>query len=317
MKICLLIGFQYALNGENPEKSPIKEETKKVFNDLHIDLRKLYLPSICIDLFQAYQFSRKMKPDRIIVITDILEDPPTKDIKDAIVKEIVDGNVLKFIQTIKNNNEHYSYSDLPEMLRTIGENIKGVHQLFFYYTGHAKNNFLILPNNLIHATEIKNHLLRCVSPSSQICLLFDCCFGININLPFRLQDKRYSLVSSSSSAFSRQSIICISSSSDNENAGLTDIGSIFTRIIFRLLNSSNRSIYHLISEINKQSKVLLAQNPQYILSQTSNVYSSHPDLFCLFSWLFQSDCGSIEIDPHKNILKIEPQILYCHDTIRM
>lgn len=315
MKICLLMGFQYSLNGELSGKFPIKEETKKIFNDLHIDTRKLYLPSICIDLFQAYEFSRKMNPDRIIVITDISEDPPTKDIKDAIVKEIVDGNVLKFIHTIKANHEHFLYSDLPGMLKMIGENIKGVHQLFFYYTGHAKNNYLILPNNLIHATEIKNHLLNFVSPSSQICLLFDCCFGININLPFRLQEKRYTLVQSSSSSFSRQSIICISSSSDNENAGLTDIGSIFTRIIFRLLNSSNRSIYYLINEINKQSKVLLSQNPQYILSQTSNVYSSHPDLFCLFSWLFQNDCGHISIDPHKNILRIDSHSFRCQDVI--
>ena len=285
--------------------NPANDDKKHIFNELGVDGKKLFLPGIIIDLYQAYKFCLAMCPDRILVITDIIEDPPTRIIKDAIINEVVDGNILNFIADIKTRGHYICYTNLQSMIKTIQETIHLSTDTLIYYTGHSKSNHLILPNDAIAVNNLRIIILKSVIATANIYLLFDCCYGVSFDLPFHLVDNRYTLTISDQQGnnnFTTQRIISISSASENENSGLTIIGSIFTRIIFKLLHNKFRNINRLIAEINRQSRLLFSQSSNF--AQTASAYSSHPDAYFLSSWLFNNKENKISFDPIKNIMII-------------
>jgi hypothetical protein len=243
-----------------------------------------------------------MNPDKILVLTDIKNDPSTIVVKKAIVDEIVDGNILNFITDLKDRGEYYHYSSLDNLIDKIKNICSSSTNLFTYYTGHSKNGYFILPDDVLSANRFRKIILTSVKPNGNITLFLDCCNGNRFGLPFKLNYSKssnvakYSYISSDRSFFTTQRVICISSTGETESSGTTILGSIFTKAIFRLLKNRIRSINHLISEINREC--------QASFMQTSTIYTSHPDLYYLGTWLFGEDEKQVVIDPIKNILVI-------------
>jgi len=268
----------------------------------------LRIPGIGIDIYQAYQFSLQMNSDKIVIITDIIEDPQTNVLKEAIFNEIVDGNILNFIKDIKEKGYYYIYTNLETMIDKIKDISKDADELFFYYTGHSKNKQLLLPNDFLSITCLREILINSTKKYCNILLLFDCCYGIQFELPYKLKHNHknnckfhYSLITKDLDKFTTQHIICLSSSSGNENSGITRLGSIFTRIIFKLLKEKKTSINLLLDFINKESRIKF--------KQTASAYSSYPDLYHIWSSFYGNE-HNITIDPIKNVLIIyNPYIL--------
>lgn len=163
MKVAILIGFQYQ-DIEVLEKINFKEELCTYIENNNNDItelticktnmeevqnrsEKLYLPGIIVDLYQAYLFILNMYPDYIIVITDIMNDQKTSILMKAIVDSIVDADILTFIENIKKKDQYYLYQNVQMLINKIMTISYKADKLFIYYTGHAQNGDIILPNN--------------------------------------------------------------------------------------------------------------------------------------------------------------------------
>jgi hypothetical protein len=259
MKVCVCMGFQY--------QTPANIDINGVDNSL-------YLPGIYVDLYQAYCFAKKMKPDKIVVLTDIEEDSNLVLSTKAISEGIIDADILNFIYTLKENGTYAKYEGVSSMISLITEYIYGADELFFYYTGHSENGTIILPINVDLASTELTHvgLSRCDSiriidlrdlittstkRSAQIFIVMDCCNGNGLGLPFRLRPNgvistsskvlrspslmaaeykwKYQNDDSLERKFPGQEIICMSSATENEFSVTTRSGSIFTRSVFKYL----------------------------------------------------------------------------------
>lgn len=115
--VAIIIGFEYKYDNSN-----LKSER--------------YLPGIIVDMHQAYNFAINFTSN-IIVITDVEEDEKWYEIFYAIRDNTVNMSVLNFIQTIKNNNNYFKYTNKENFSAIITNNIMGADRLFFYYTGHG------------------------------------------------------------------------------------------------------------------------------------------------------------------------------------
>jgi hypothetical protein len=217
MKVFVLIGFNYS------EFDPI----------VGLENESNILPGISVDLYKAYKFALKSRPDKIYVITDIIEDLDDTLLYQSIVDSTVDSGVLTFIKKIKKTKSYYPYTTSAEFKKLLRNICRTATKLFIYYTGHYISGTLILPENHIGKTFIthdeygddgqststavnsqrsitskihdKNHSYRLLSsaafkniilqcsPSSSIFIVMDCCNGDGFNLPFDLVDKTYRL----------------------------------------------------------------------------------------------------------------------------
>jgi hypothetical protein len=142
--VAILIGFNYENNNNSID-------TKINPND---DIKKL--PGIIIDLYQAYINVSKMKPDKILVITDITNDESFSNLFKSMIDGVVSAGVITFINEIKDQNQHYMFTGYDNLISMINDSIKSSTKVFFYYTGHLNNNNIILPIYIPNVTFINN-----------------------------------------------------------------------------------------------------------------------------------------------------------------
>lgn len=231
MRKALLIGFQYS-------------HDKK-------------LPGIATDLYQVYSFLKKYnwQDEEICIMTDIEKDETTDVLKTSILEKIVDSEVLSFIEDSKERNQyvlfksHNHYNNFSTIFPN--EQIN----LFIYYTGHCKEGNIILPNkSLINLTDYFS--------SPNIFIVMDCCEA-GLDLPFVLEGNIYRC--KDKPKFFKDKIICISSSLEGEKSITTQSGSLFTRHVFKFLESN---LVTVLEKINKLP-----------FKQTGNISASFPILY--------------------------------------
>lgn len=332
MKVSILIGFEYNHLVDN------NFVTRCFGDDPVISKIDKKLPGIQVDLYQAYLASIKMNCDRIIVVTDIDKDIRTISLVKSALESTSDANIFTFIENSKLNQHHYLYQDMDKFKEIIVEKCDSADQVFIYYTGHAKEGQLIFPrkpdeelykicqvpisvrinqpsvsksngllniikNGIIDRYDMKEFLHLITSSVSKQCEIFivlDCCYSTGLQLPFKLinDDKQYYYcLNDGSRVFFPQKIICISSCDIQEKSITTNTGSIFSKCLFETIKNRIRSIPSIIHKIKNKC--------QYVYKQTVTVYSSYPDLFILWAWLFGDSQASILIDNHTNSIIIE------------
>ena len=275
------------------------------YHDSIVNEDRWKLPGIGIDLYHAYHFAQKIKADKILVVTDIINDLNVSSIKRTIVKGIVDVNIITLIDKIKKNNHYWYYTYKKELIQKINETISNSIQLFIYYTGHSSNNQLVLPRiekmfsyvddpdddpdaDYYDANEFMYNLTQSANSKAQIFCVMDCCQLTGMRLPFILRNKVYytniSKINSKNDVqnkrfFPTQEIICITSSAIDENVLIANHGSIFSRVLFKYLSNikSSQSISNFLNVLTKEC--------QKIFDQTSNVYVSYPNLKRIWAWI--------------------------------
>ncbi len=275
MRVALLIGFSY-------------DGTAKT------------LPGIIIDLYLAYKLAKQSSVDKLIIITDIENDRSTKVLFDAIVGGLVDGQILSFIETIKNDKVYCSYSDIQQIKNDISFILKDADECIIYYTGHVKLGYIELPEiikieisyidddknkneNIDNGkSELKyslyefyNNIFFSVSPSSQILLIMDCCHGSGLNLPFKLKNYHYSLTRYDNPIYPKQNIIYITSTNITERAVASKNGSLFSRTLFKQLCNNQRSLVKILQNLRSEHKL-----------QTAMVYSNLANNKFIWNWLY-------------------------------
>ena len=243
----LLIGFQY----QNEKK----------------------LPGIATDLYQVYYFLKKQgwKNSEIVIMTDIVKDEETEVLKDAILEKIVNSDILTFIEDCRERKQYIQFNSNNHYNNFLSIFTK-IDNLFVYYTGHCKNEILILPDNSNISLELfKKHFYA----KNVVCIM-DCCEG-GIKLPFILNNNIYRCREELN--FVKSEIICISSSLEDEKSTTTKIGSFFTRSLISVLNDSSLSLFSILERIRKSLNSL---------NQTTNISASFPTLVYIPGFIYSS-----------------------------
>lgn len=262
MRIAFLIGFQY----ENERK----------------------LPGIATDLYQVYCFLKKhgWEDENIKIMTDIDQDDSTDILKTAILEKIVDSDILTFIEDRKERGQYIRFKSHDYYNNFSSMFIKADYY-FVYYTGHSKNENIILPNH----SYISLDMFKDNFNADKIFCIMDCCEG-GIELPFVLNDSLYRCRDElNKKTFVNSEIICISSSLETEKSITSLSGSFFTRHLFKILDDSSLSLYSILQKIKKLN-----------LKQTANISSSYPTLYYIPGFLYSFFTYSISV--HSNYILI-------------
>lgn len=262
MRKAILIGFQYS--GE-----------KK-------------LPGIVTDLFQVYTFLKKQgwSDDEIQILTDIERDETAKKLKRAVVEKLVDASILSFIEDLKERGQyvhfslHNHYHNFSSVFKT--NNLSSENDyLLVYYTGHAKNQHLILPQE---AQLSFVQFQRLFKTALTLCLM-DCCYG-GLQLAFNLHNGVYR--SHPNLPLTKSKIICIASTKTSQRAITGETGSAFTQALIFALNEikEDRRLDKLVEKI-KISKA----------TQTTTISSSYPILNQIFGFVYSQPTISMIVYP--------------------
>jgi hypothetical protein len=226
----LLIGFEYL------ENKTIKS-----------------LPGIPVDLYQAYNHALKITKS-ITVFTDVSEDHKTDILKQAILNNYADSNLLSFIEDIKERSHNlfkskkegnYTSNNFEEIFI---KSIKDCNKLFLYYSGHAKNGNIILPDKThVPLTHLRDLMNKHCSNEAEIVVILDCCQSNGMELPYSFHKNVYSsdltplnIFKLNSYNFTDKRIICLSATQIDQDSNATRSGSLFTRKIFDLIKSEKQ-----------------------------------------------------------------------------
>lgn len=313
MKVCVLIGFSY--------------------HESHDDTTglegRIALPGILIDLYQAYSFSKKMNPDKIIVISDIVEDQKTSYLANSLMDSTVDVGVFEFVKTISSLGEHYPFIDRDDFVELMESTLSLADETFIYYTGHVIEECIIFPigNHLINANDSKNYhldgiidlynetyesplkmnldefrsiILSSIGNRCEVFIVMDCCGSNGLNLPFILKNGVGRLANEIGYIFIEPKVICVSSTKYDEDSIASKDGSVFSRSLFSSMKKRERSLRSLMNIIYKDCFS--------IFPQTATVKLSHPNLKFLWPWLFGSHNIKIDIDNINNVIIVNKKI---------
>lgn len=248
------------------------------------------LPGIIIDLYQAYKTLMKSNPDEIIVVTDIDRDSKTEFLRDAILNQTVDENILDFIVLLKERKQHVlfdktTYNFVNDKISAF---LSDSDNVFIYYTGHAENGNIVLPNdNIWSFCDFRDLIIAKTTYYASIFIAMDCCQGTGLGLPYILKNGIYRLVPDHD-FLTHKDVICISSASKYENSAATRNGSFFTQALFKALANKTLSISSVLSSVSKycQEKSKLITQGAHI--QTATIHSSMPNLKIIWPWVFRS-----------------------------
>lgn len=213
MPLAILIGFEYKID---------------------------ILPGTIIDLYHCYKWCQSFTSN-IKILTDITCDSNKSLLSEAIKNKLVKKDIYKFYDTV---NPIIIFDNLIPEITEIIKNDLVDNKLIIYYTGHGvSHNNLVMPNESLLSTILfKNELLKAIPNTTEIFMIFDCCNPNGMNLPFKLSNNnfRLSLCDNINNVdFTEHKILLLTSAANHQKSVATQLGSLFTRYLFRILNEMN------------------------------------------------------------------------------
>jgi len=254
------------------------------------------LPGTLIDLYHCYKWCESFGCN-INVLTDIKE-VDTKLLYTAIDNNLANKDILKFYDTI--NPIIISNNLIEEILKILKNGISD-NKLILYYTGHGilYDNLVMPDDSLISMKKLKNSILGNVSNITEIFIILDCCNPDGMGLPFKLKGNLFVLSSTDMKLieFIDNKVLLITSSANHQKSIATQLGSLFTRYLFKILIemnsydefyakrehiplSINRNLQRLTSNLSSNIRKL-----QTGYQQNISIYSSYIIDPILWMWL--------------------------------
>lgn len=294
MDVAVVVAFSYSKTGQ--------------------DTNRHHLPGILIDIYHAYNYVATLTKN-IIVLTDLTLDNNSKiiDLKDSIINDTVDIEILDLLDTLKTNNHLKEYTNKHELLITLKRYCRLQHKIFVYYTGHSLHGNILLPtmNNEIcylqeHPTDFiinfsvfRDALTVVAANGAQIMVVLDCCGSQGLHLPYKLQNDIYTLTPRPDKKYPLQEIICFSATMADQVSIASKNGSLFSYLFFKYTHDHRKVsalLNTLTTEINKK------------FDQTPTVHSSYPDSKMMWRWLHFSDDVNIKLNLIGNYFIIKNNI---------
>jgi hypothetical protein len=196
------------------------------------------LPGTLIDLYHCHKWCKSFGCT-INILTDIKEIN-TELLYNAIANKLANKSLLNFYDITKPIIIFDNLID--ELLNILKQKIID-DKLIVYYTGHGVlYDNLVMPNeNLLSMKKLKSIILENVPKSTEIFLIFDCCNPDGMGLPFKLKNNSFVLSSTDMKLvdFIEHKVLLITSSANHQKSVATQLGSLFTRYLFKILIDMN------------------------------------------------------------------------------
>ena len=295
MKVCIILAFHYS----HP-------------NDIYFieDKYRKHLPGILIDIYNVYKFVTNMKPDKIVIITDLINDINLHSVKESIIMSYVQSDIFEFMETLYNMKLIYNYINKYDTLQLIEKYITNSNKIFFYYTGHVHDGNILFPlynericyiynrdDIFLPLEELRDLLLNKTMETTEIFVVLDCCNSNGLNLAYKLLNNGiYRLIPYNERIFAKQKIICISSTNRDETSLASKNGSLFSYYFFKYI-LAERSLEKLKIKINEECY------KKY--EQTMCINSTYPDIKMVWKWLISPGEEEIKINFFKNFIVIK------------
>jgi hypothetical protein len=157
--------------------------------------------------------------------------------------------------------------------------------LLLYFTGHAKDSCLILPDGTLCMNRLRKHILSRVI--NNVLVVMDCCNSSGFGLPYELTTNGYKQRDISFDiSTTTTNMLCISSSRIDEKAVISSQGSPFTRTLVQLLEQRVLYLPLLLSRLKEACSTYIRQTPT-IFSNTKTLV--------LWLWVFGERRYSLEL----------------------
>lgn len=196
------------------------------------------LPGTLIDLYHCHKWCKSFGCT-INVLTDIKEIN-IKLLHSAIDNKLANKCLLKFYNII---NPIIIFNNLIDELNRILKNGISDDKLIIYYSGHGVlyDNLVMPDGSLLSMKKLKSIILENVSISTEIFFIFDCCNPDGMGLPFKLNNNSFILSTTDIKLvdFIEHKILLITSSANHQKSVATQLGSLFTRYLFKILIDMN------------------------------------------------------------------------------
>nr|QBK93859.1 MAG: caspase [Pithovirus LCPAC406] len=268
---------------------------------------KQSIPGVFFDLFRVYSFCKRRHFDKINVITDISHD--YTDISRTVIKEGFNSDIFNFIEMIKLNDEYTMCTTSRMFTKTIERKTRNSKEnILVYYSGHCINSRIRLPNDdkvlLVRFKEM-------FTSGSKILFILDCC-NASIDLPYKLKGNTFR--SNNICREETGQILCICSSSTDEESALTSEGSLFTSSCFDLLDEEANNRKHISTFLSCIQRDIVDNAAMYSTTlneklirpkQTCAIYSSHPHLFTIWGWIVNDLDMEISFHPEAMSLLVK------------
>nr|QBK92898.1 MAG: caspase [Pithovirus LCPAC403] len=250
------------------------------------------IPGVYFDLFRVYSYCKEGNFDRVNVITDIKED--YTDISQIVIDNGFSSKIFDFIETIKRKGE-YTMCTTSKMLIKILDR-PTYENLIVYYSGHCIGSRVILPNDdRVSLSKIKEKCIN-IDAHQKILFILDCC-NATLDLPYKLKGKTFRNNTMCDENKTNVEILCICSSSTDEESASSIEGSLFTQACFDLLREEKRNRKHISNFLSNIQKGITGNAAAYSTNlnekltrpkQTSRIESSHPSPYILWGWIINN-----------------------------
>jgi len=139
MLLAIIMGFCYKKSTE------FNDITGTIGINDSTNTNRMALPGIIIDLYQVYNIFLKVKPDKLLVVTDIEDDVDIDIVLEAIRDSKINAHILSFIKKLKNQNNYFQFTSKDKLISLFKETLPHYDKIFIYYTGHVENGSILLP----------------------------------------------------------------------------------------------------------------------------------------------------------------------------
>lgn len=215
MKSCILIGFKY--QGNYPERER--------------------LPSTEMDLYVAYKFAMKCKPNNILVITDVVNNPNAKLYISKVIEGKIPEDFLCFIDDIKDAKHYVEYKSKKQLITLLDNVVNMSDNVFLYISSHGLNGEILLPKkSSITNKELRNIIIPRSDKSLKYLVVVDCCQFNGSFLPFSVKYGDYR--TNNLDAITETNVILFSSSNITGRSISRYTGSDFTMKFFDIIEKT-------------------------------------------------------------------------------
>lgn len=256
-----------------------------------------------IDLYIAYKYCQTIGCGDIYIFSDI-ENISGRNIPDAVINDIVDINIMHFM-------DHQKYSMVVQDRQGLLDNLKKINisprenKLLVYYTGHGTQDAICLPSDeKLSIAMFRDTILSICQPDSEIFWIMDCCHSNGLYLPYYYDTihSEYRLANYHR-CYITNKVFLITSSNKDEKAVATEYGSLFTRFLFKTLHGSlTRRKWNIGAIIDEITKKIREKKTGY--TQSVSVYSSYIMSSVIWGWLWGDGKYIVDYDEKYKYLKI-------------
>ncbi len=282
------------------------------------------LPGALVDLYLSYQHAKRIGCEDIQIITDLEDDQKTDLLVRAMIDKIVDHHIIEFIDDMKRAKILNLYTGINRLNELVKKSVSKADQLFVYFSGHALNGDMILPNSKIRFQKVPHYseetgltMLKTVkieednihhyslykfrqlicNETTRTCqhfIVLDCCQSDGMLLSFRFCAKNniFKLSPSPDRKYTKKNILCLSSSSHVENSISTRNGSVFSISLFR----------NCMSKIHTYPDLCENLEENLSMTQKSIIYTSNPKNTSVWNWMVSKNDIQIEYNHLTNII---------------